>query len=318
MIGRVGWVVISCLIVLTAGQSSGAPNSPAISCHPRCIEHVVIIVLENSKLANVLSQGAYLDYLWNADGHATNYYAVCHPSTANYLALTNGRSLACGSDSYVVHSERNIADELGKKGLTWMAYEESMPVTCDTSNSGEYVVRHDPFVSYRDIVGRSTRCDSHVVNSSGFNTSVANGKLGNYSFYSPNLFDDGHTPQSVSHASSWLQGFLAPILNHTGRFASSAERNLVNHTAFLIVYDESGNSDTSGYTAGGTTIAGGHVYLTVVSPYSAGLTYDLNASHYNLDSTVEWLFHTPSDGGYDGTAAYPSMSTLFDFTSNGY
>jgi hypothetical protein len=93
---------------------------------------------------------------------------------------------------------------------------------------------------------------------------------------------------------------------------------MVSHTAFIIVYDESTSGDTSGYRAGGTTVAGGHVYLTIVSPYSHKLTYTANATHYNLESTVEWLFKTSSDGGFDGTTAFPAMSGLFTFSSNGY
>ncbi len=311
-------IAVACVLLLTAGSTTAAPAAPKVSCTPHCVEHVVVIVLENAKLSSTLTTGAYLDYLWTHYGRATSYFGVCHPSAANYLSMTNGRSLQCGNDNHTVHSVKNVVDLLGVKGLSWAAYQESMPSPCVASNSGEYVARHDPFVSYHDIVTRPTFCDKHVVNSSGFNSSVAKGQLDNYSFYTPNLYDGGHTPRSVADASSWLQGFLSPILNHTGRFSSAAERSTINHTAFLIVYDESGTSDTSGFSAGGTTIAGGHVYFSVVSPYSLHRSYTLNATHYNLDSTVEWLFHLGSDGGYDGTSAFPAMASLFSFSSNGY
>jgi hypothetical protein len=58
--------------------------------------------------------------------------------------------------------------------------------------------------------------------------------------------------------------------------------------------------------------------MSVVSPYSRGLSYSGNATQYNLESTVEWLFNVPSDGGFDGTAAFPAMTGLFNFSSNGY
>jgi len=277
-----------------------------------------VVVLENAKITQVLGKGNYLDYLANHFAQATNFYAVCHPSSPNYLSMTNGRSLQCGTDNHTVYSQQNIANELTKKGHSWMAYSESMPKACDLSNVGEYVVRHDPFLSYADIVNNATLCDQHIVNSSAFNSSVASGRLNSFSFYTPNLYDDGHTPASVSDASKWLQGFLSPILNHTGRYSSSAERSLVNHTAFIVLFDESDTNDVTGYSAGGTTIAGGHVFLTVVSSYSKGLKYTANATDYNLESTVEWLFNTTGDGGHDGTAAFPSMSSLFDFSSNGY
>jgi hypothetical protein len=185
-------------------------------------------------------------------------------------------------------------------------------------NSGDYVVRHEPFAFYQAVVGNSTFCAEHIVNSSIFNSSVVHGKLGNYSFYTPNLFDDGHTPASASDASRWLQQFLGPILNHTGRYSTASERKLVNQTAFIIVFDEGASNDTGGYRAGGTTIDGGHTYAVIVSPYSVGRAFTANATDYNLESTVEWLFHLHSDGGYDGTGGFPALKGLFNFSSNGY
>ncbi|HKS59821.1 MAG TPA: hypothetical protein VJS68_03480, partial [Thermoplasmata archaeon] len=123
---------------------------------------------------------------------------------------------------------------------------------------------------------------------------------------------------------SWLKGFLSPMLNST----SSTVQHLMAHTAFFVVYDE--GSTNLGYSVGGIvnnwcknttgrqlTVCGGHVYLAAISPFSLGKIYVGNATDYNLESTVEWLFGLGGDGGYDGTANFPAMTGLFSFAHNG-
>jgi hypothetical protein len=52
-----------------------------------------------------------------------------------------------------------------------------------------------------------------------------------------------------------------------------------------------------------------------VSPYSVGLgALGVNASHYNLLTTIEWLLGLPSTGtGNDGTSQFPALTGLFHF-----
>jgi hypothetical protein len=86
--------------------ASPANSAVAISAsgnpvHP--VRHVVVIVLENHDITQVWnpSQGAgYLRYLSATYGNATSFYSACHPSAPNYLALTSGRTLPCGSDGF--------------------------------------------------------------------------------------------------------------------------------------------------------------------------------------------------------------------------
>src|SRR5256886_10765848 len=64
-------------------------------------------------------------------------------------------SNACTSTAW---SAPNDLDRLEGAGLTWKAYMEDMPGNCYGVNSGDYAVRHDPFVYYNDIVSDPTRC----------------------------------------------------------------------------------------------------------------------------------------------------------------
>jgi hypothetical protein len=135
----------------------------------------------------------------------------------------------------------------------------------------------------------------------------------------------------VTDADLWLQGFLTPILNHTGSYASPATQYAVNHTAFFVLYDEAPDQNPAGYVTNGIilpacqsdyhenyTVCGGRVDMVVVSPYSVDRSWTENATDYSVQSTIEWLFSLPSDGGYDGTAPFPAMTGLFSFLANGY
>jgi Phosphoesterase family len=303
---------------------NGAPETISIyyASSSRPIQHVVVIVLENEGLGAAFAGSAYLRYLSGTYGNFTQFYAACHGSLPDYTALTSGRYYACGSDSISETTDENVGDLLERNGDSWAGYFEGMTVPCDPADGGGYVTDHNPFLIYQDVVGNQSRCDSHVVNSAAFNESLANGTLPTVSLYIPNEYDDCES-SSIAYCSTWLSDFLGGILNST----SPTVQAVVAHTAFIVVFDE--GSDDSGYAQAGyvnswcegqtgnpLSDCGGHTYLTVVSPYSVGTVYTAMASDYNVLSTIEWLFGLGSDGGWDGTAAFPSLSGIFSFTSN--
>ncbi len=283
------------------------------------IQHVVFIEFENAELSKVVSHGPYQDYLSATYGNVAQFYAACHYSLPNYVAITSGRTFGCYN--LKVTSVTNLPDLLEGAGLSWAGYFESMPTPCDLTGTPMYALDHNPFLKYGDIVNNATRCTKHLLNSAVFNASVANGNLPTFSFYVPNQDDDCHST-SVAFCDSWLRNFLAPMLNSTNPGVEA----LVAHTAFFIYYDE--GSTNYGYSVPGyvnpwclnatgqaLSTCGGHTYLTVVSPYTVGIDRT-NVSPYNVLSTVEWLFGLPGDGGWDGTSAFPAMTSLFSFTSN--
>ena len=285
------------------------------------IQHVVVIMLENSGRSTVLEYAPYQAYLAETYGQATEFYGVCHGSLPNYMAVTSGRYYACGDQPIEPTPDRNIADVLEAAGLGWDGFFEGMNRSCQTDWGGEYDAQHNPFILYNDIEHNASRCDAHVLNSAAFNESVAAGTLPAFSFYVPNLRDDCERT-NLTFCDTWLRGFLSPLLNST----NASVRALVGSTAFFVLYDEGLNY--AGFSSGGVvngycenstgeplSVCGGNIYLSVVSPYSRGATYTANATDYNLASTIEWLLGVGSDGGYDGSSAFPAMTTLFSFSS---
>jgi PKD repeat protein len=254
-------------------------------------------MMENAEAAAVMQHGAYEHHLATTYAYASHYYAVCHPSAPNYLALTSGKAWQCGSDGHSVYSTANLGSLAQNAGLSWAGFEESMPKPCDTSNSYPYAVKHNPFAYYANLQGNSTLCKTHDLNFTAWTSDVAKGTIPNLAFFTPNLKNDGHDT-GVAYGDSWLKGWLTPLLN----------KSFFRSSVFFVVYDE-GVNDNHGYNG----LMGGNVYMSAVSPYSAAGYVDTNqTSHYNLLTTVEWLLGLGSTGHNDNSK-FPPMKSLFDF-----
>ncbi|MCI4345293.1 MAG: PKD domain-containing protein [Thermoplasmata archaeon] len=276
------------------------PSAPAF---PTPIRHVITVLLENEQVSTVLAQGPFEASLARQYGFASHYYAACHPSAPNYLALVTGKTWQCGGDGVTTYTTANIADLLEARHLSWGGYFESMPSACDSSDSYPYIAHHNPFVYPADIVGNATRCDAHDQGFAAWQSAVASGSVPNYAFVAANMTDDGHDT-GVAGADAWLKGWLPPLLNAS--WASSS--------VFFILYDESSAGDTSGFN--GTV--GGHTYLVAVGAYvRANYTFAVNVTDYNVLTTTEWLLGTASLGNNDSWTKYPPMKSLFAFPGPG-
>jgi hypothetical protein len=291
--------------------------------HPRSfptrIQHVIQIFLENQGLSNVLAKGPYEKSLYDNYSGASNFYSVCHPSAPNYLAVTSGTALQCGSDGLSSYGDQNVANLTSASGLSWDGYFESMPSACNTSTTTLYVPHHNPFLYYTDLASECIQRDlaiSNLTRDFPFSSAPAN-----YTWISPNMTDDGHNT-GVAFADQWLSQFLPKVIS----------ASWYSSTAVFIEYDEScdggtgcsGTSDTSSYPALENASActsspagcGGHVYLAVVSPYTKGQgLYTSNATEWNVLCTQEWLLGLPATGNQDCTGSFAAMKSMFNFSS---
>jgi phosphatidylinositol-3-phosphatase len=310
--GAASFAVVALFAVLTVvgpGHASPGYPQPPVPVRPSSppsnlvplptpIQHVFVVVMENSPYSSVLSGGSFERYLVSRYTLANHYYGVCHPSAPNYLALTSGATWQCGSDGYTKYDTENLGHELQRANLSWNGFEESMPTPCDTSDSYPYAVKHNPFPYYKDIVTNQTLCAAHDVGFPVWNSDVANGTLPTFAMFTPNLKNDGHDT-GVTYGDHWLRGWLSPYLNATW----------FSHTVFFVLYDE-GVGSNAGYN--GTS--GGHIYLVAASPYArANYTYATNGSHFSLLATIEWLLGLPSTGHNDSRTQFAPMKGLLTF-----
>jgi len=279
--------------VTAASPAAAAAGPCGTATAPHTYQHVIWIWMENHSFGDIIgnrSQAPYINSLAAGCGLATNYHNTTHPSLPNYLAATSGLAQAhLPVLSFVDCSPSAICDtsapSIFGQGETWKAYQESMPSNCDTSNSGEYKVSHNPPPYYTSLSG----CASHDVPYTQLATDLANNALPAFSFLTPNLIDDMHDG-TIAQGNAWLARNLPAILNSRPYQAKT--------TAVFITWDEgSGGYPIEDCDDTTTTDTSCRVATIVISPTTpAGTTSGTFFSHYSLLGTTEQLLGLPKLG----------------------
>ena len=265
-------------------------------------KHVIWIWMENHSYNTIIgsSQAPYINSLATACGLATNYHNVSHPSLPNYVSATSGLGYSAiakfDGDCNPVPGCVTSAASIFGQGETWKAYEESMPSSCQKTNSGEYAVRHNPPPYFTKLRG----CATFDVPYTRLASDLSAGKLPAFSFVTPNLIDDMHDG-TVADGDNWLAANLPTIL--TSREYTSGS------TAVFITWDE-GEGGTATTCATNKTDVGCHVATIVISPSTkAGTRSATLFNHYSLLGTAEQLLGLPALGR---AAAFPTMTSAFN------
>ena len=221
-------------------------------------DRVLIIVLENVDYERAI-QDPNLAALAAQGASFTNFHALFHPSYPNYLAMIAGTDYGIHRrGSYLGDKQvnfpndaehRTIADRLIAAGLDFKQYAEELPQgPCPwnvpgqhvAEKRGNYVRRHVPFLSFREI--QEKFCDRviRVDSSKADNYFVQDARKGlvAYSFYTPNTNHDGHDT-TVAVAGAWVKKFLD----------DNFPVKLRQRTLVIVTFDESGgNEDNRIYT----------------------------------------------------------------------
>jgi len=272
------------------GKKEAAAEAAA-KASARHFDRVLIIVLENVDY-EVAIQDKNLAALAEHGASFTNFHALFHPSYPNYLAMVagsdfgvrhrRGRYLADMQLNFPDDSaHKTIADRLIAADLDFKQYVEELPEgTCPWNMSGQhvsdkrgnYVRRHVPFLSFREV--QQKWCDRVVRVDSGKsdNSFVQDAKKGlvAYSFYTPNMNHDGHDT-TVQVAGAWVKKFLDDTF----------PEKLRKGTLVIVTFDESGgNADNRIYTL----LLGDMVKeASQQDPTALGRRY----THYNMLRTIE-------------------------------
>lgn len=238
----------------------------------RFFDRIVIINLENRNYATV-SANPYWQELAQKGRLLSNYTAITHPSQPNYVAQIFGSTDGVIFDFESSVSGRNVVDLLEEKGITWKAYMENYPgqpgqcfMECENSDK-LYRRKHNPFMVAENVREQPNRCDK-IVNASQFEHDLNSDNLPQYSYYTPNMDNDGHNT-SLESATTWLKGFLEPKL---------ANSNFTKCTLIVVTFDEAEDY-----------FVRNQVY-TVLLGEAAGRKGSIDSSeynHYSLLRTVE-------------------------------
>ena len=252
------------------------------------IKTVFIILMENHNWTEGSGSGSikgsrYAPYINNTllpmASHAEQYFNPpgIHPSLPNYLWLEAGTNFGILDDNAPsVNSQtttQHLVTLLNNANISWKAYEEDISgSTCPLTNTGEYAVKHDPFVYFDDVTNNqdsnSAYCISHVRPFTELATDLASGNVAQYNFITPNLCDDMHdkckpVQNAIEQGDTWLKNNVPVILN------SAAYKN---GGALFITWDEAATGD-------------GPIGMIVLSPFAKGNGYE-NFIHYTHGSTL--------------------------------
>lgn len=258
--------------------ASDPGSNPAQQSVDPAPKRVFMIVLENTDASSAIQQ-PFLAQLAAKGAILSNYSAITNPSQPNYIGLTSGGTWGIADDSNHTVNVRHIGDLVEEKGLTWKSYAEAYPGGCNLSASvGTYYRKHEPFLSYTNVQTDANRC-AKIVNSSQLAKDVAADALPNFSFYVPDINNDGHDT-GVAYADTWLSNTFSSLMN---------DPNFMKNTLFIVTFDE-GSQANQVYTV---------LYGDSVIP---GSNFSQATGHYGLLATIEQYLGLGSLGQADAKA----------------
>ena len=94
-------ILAAIVAVLLAAGSAGAGEGPVPKGIP-ALDHIFVIMMENHVFSQISTnpQAPFINKLMGSANSATNYFAVAHPSSTNYLEVTGGSNFNNLSDQY--------------------------------------------------------------------------------------------------------------------------------------------------------------------------------------------------------------------------
>ncbi|KAK1752837.1 phosphoesterase family-domain-containing protein [Echria macrotheca] len=261
---------------VAAARATALTLSPTSSVAGNTFDRFVQIWLENTDYSKAI---ANTDLAWLASQgiSLTNYFAITHPSQPNYVAAAGASTYSITDDGFhrIGSSVKTIVDLLDAKGVSWSIYQEDMPFSgfeADWKNSAgatDYVRKHNPLMSYDSVtsdLNRLAKCKNFTM----FNKDLANNKLPQWMFITPNMTNDGHD-SSISVAGKWARNFLTPLLSNPN---FNSARTLVH-----LTFDE---GSTSGTNQVYSVLLG-----SAVPAAKVGTTNNTRYNHYSLTKTAE-------------------------------
>jgi len=243
-------------------------SNQAMSADPTTTSHfkkVITVVLENTDYTDAMKTAYMGGVLSKQCAGFSNFHGEGHPSQGNYIAMTSGSTQGVSDDGSVDLKVQHIGNLLEAKGLDWKSYAEDYPGKCFKNDKSGYVRKHSPFISYTNVQSSPAEC-AKIVPSTQFDVDAKAGTLPAYSFYSPNLDDDGHDTD-VNFADAWVKKTFSAYL---------ADPAFMADTLFVITFDEDSGSDAN------------TIYTLMCSPSIVpGTLITSSYNHYNLLRTVE-------------------------------
>ena len=266
---------------------------------------VFVITLENEAEASIYgnSSAPYINtQLIPQYAHATAFtdpLSDSVPSEPHYIWMEAGTNafsdatFSTDADPSASNSTANTAHlttqmMAASPAVSWLSFQEGLDASttgaCPVSSSGFYAAKHDPFVFFQDIAGRTpsktaSLCVAHhrAYTTSSFAQALSQGAIAQYNFITPNLCNDMHgatgCPSSnvIAAGDAWLSTNLPPIIQYAN----------AHNGVIFVVWDE---------PEGGSPLI---PFLAIGPHVKAGYTSTASITHSALVKTVEKIFGLP-------------------------
>jgi hypothetical protein len=285
--------------VAPAHATGGAEGVPAFS-------HVFLIVGENTSLSQLTDNNAPYQELHLRPDAAwfTNFFATSHYSTSNYVAMTSGQYNRCEQEDVKpidCHQRvANVFHQMTTRGISWAAWNESMPEPCYLLNAGTdkdfnaYRPKHNPAEYYVNVVkdysNPSAECTDNVIpagttgpnDMSTFNAALANHTAPAFNYVVPNMCEDAHDNcKPAGNVLTQFDDFLSrevPLIQQAYPDAT-----------VIVTYDEG----QGGGANQGSKFGGGNIPTAITGPDVVPNDYGNLHNQYGLLRTVEDGFGLP-------------------------
>ncbi|CAO3615843.1 unnamed protein product [Cunninghamella blakesleeana] len=286
--------------LLLAYTASAVPvNSENEIVPGKNFDRIVIITMSTADYEDAAKDPYFSSLAKKHNGLTlTNYGALGQPSQPNYVGMISGSTKGVHLNLESNIDRKSVVDLLEDKKISWKTYQESYPEDgkCHTDSSiGKYYVRkHNPFMSFTNISGNAKRCAEHIVPLSQLDTDIANDKVPQYVFITPNMVNGGRD-SSVTSASQWLKEYLEIRLKNP---------SFTKNTLFVLTWDKQKD----------VISIHNHVLTVLFGPMIKrhSISDSVNYDHYSILKTVQENWDLPSLGQKDDDASAFILKDLID------
>ncbi|KAE8152148.1 acid phosphatase PHOa [Aspergillus avenaceus] len=221
----------------------------------------------------------------------TNFYAATHPSEPNYCASAGGDTFGMDNDDFnqIPANVSTIADLFDTKHIAWGEYQEHLPYpgfqgynySNQETYANDYVRKHNPLVLFDSVTKNSTRL-RQIKNFTNFEDDLADKKLPQYAFITPNMTNDAHDT-NITFAAKWERSWVAPLLNNS---------YFMEDTLLLLTFDEDSTYRKSNRIF--SILLGG-----AIPKHLKGTTDNTFYTHYSIIASMSANWGLPSLGRWD-------------------
>ncbi|KAE8135618.1 phosphoesterase family-domain-containing protein [Aspergillus pseudotamarii] len=266
------------------------PYSPVSNVTGLAFDRFFQVWLENIDYSDASADENY-QWLAKQGITLTNFFATTHPSEPNYCASAGGDTFGMDNDDFnqIPANVSTIADLFDTKHIAWGEYQEHLPYpgfqgynySNQETYANDYVRKHNPLILFDSVTKNSTRL-RQIKNFTNFEDDLADKKLPQYAFITPNMTNDAHDT-NITFAAKWERSWVSQLLDNS---------YFMENTLLLLTFDEDKT-----YPKGNKIMS---ILLGGAIPDDLkGTTDDTFYTHYSIIASMSANWGLPSLGRWD-------------------